>query len=407
MLNKRTIAKLAAITGLVAIIALVFTIKSADLADNAFRKHLKTYGIASSKVPPPEKRIGALRYKAIAFSEEGETSIDVLTITFSPLKWGSVKSIDIDGLFLSGELDINGRLSIKGLPPISGIFNLTNNLETLSISDLNFSILSAHIGGIRGNANIAANREETAFVWTGNIDTRQEQLELIAKFNGQINQNGKWFNDLEIENAKLERGFGKFTRVHGLANWNGDKQRWKELRAELNSGGFIANGTAWKNAAIAIQGSPAGLKSKIEAKSAGIEELELSIDSLYQDKKLSWSADIHSPTATQLINYFSTNNMMPVKTEGFGSLKDKKDINLRLFTKENSLIFNIKNQSQEIDIKGKIERKSINTIDLAYTSKEPLNISVKGNKCTKTKPSKLPVCRFQLTQDDTGYILKE
>lgn len=399
--------KLAAITAIFTAIALTLTFKSADFADNAFRKHLQAYGIAAAKLPAPAKRIGALRYKNIVLSDEGETSIDVLTVTFNPLQWKSVKGIDIDGLFLSGELDINGKLSIKGLPEILQLPSIAGRLEKLSLSDINFSILSAHLGGIRGTANITAHNDEQAFIWTGNVDSQQDQFELIAKFNGQVNKSGRWVNDFEIENAKLERNYGKFTRVYGAATWSGEGQIWQRFETDLNAGGLIANRTAWKNAAITIQSTPKATKSMIAAKSAGIEELELSIDALYKNKALKWNASIHAPTATQLINYFSANNMMPISPETFASIRDEKDVTLRLGTKEKNLVYNIKNESQKIDIKGKIEEKTNNIFQLIFTSEKNFQNGIKGTKCKKAGTTQRQTCTATIAYKDGEYILKD
>lgn len=407
MLSKRAIMRIAAITAIFIAISLTFIFKSTDFADTAFRKNLHAYGIDPTMLPAPEKRIGALRYKDIVLSDEGETSIDALTVTFSPLQWENAQSIDIDGLFLSGELDINGKLSIKGLPTILRLPPITNSLKKLSFSNINFSILSAHLGGIRGTANISAHNNEQTLIWAGNIDSQQDQLELIAKFNGQLNQSGRWVNDFEIENAKLERNYGKFTRAYGTATWSGENTTWQRFEADLNPGGLIANGTAWKNGAITIQSTPTLTKATIAAKSAGIEELELSIDALYKNKSLKWNASVHAPTATQLINYFSANNMMPVNPDLFASIKDEKDVTLRLGTKNSNLVFNIKNTAQRIDIKGKIKKSIRNLFQIILVSKKNFQDGIKGAKCKKTGTEKRQTCTMTLAYRDKEYILKD
>jgi hypothetical protein len=408
MPSKKTIVKFIGLIAILTILAFGLLLKSTDFADSAFRNELAKTGIPIVSIPEPEKRVGALRYKNIIFSEEHETSIDTLTITYTPLNWKQIKTITIDGLFISGELDINNKLTIANTPLFEHIQKLApGNIESLTANDINFSILSAHFGGIRGTANISATKEQNNLTWTGNIDTRQNQLELIAKLSGQLNESGRWFNDFEVENAKLERSFGKFTRAHGTASWTGEGVDRGALKADLNAGAFIAYDTAWKNASITIETTPQLTKYVIAAKSAGVDELELGADALYKNKKLIWNARIHAPTAEQLINYLSANNLLPVKPEALSELNNKEDTLLQLGTKENSLIFNINNNTKDIDIKGKIEKFGISDYRVTYKTASPLSVSLKGNKCTKTKPPKQPICSFLLTRTNGKYEFKD
>ena len=403
MFNKKTISVIAGSILVLAIIGGFLALKSADFVDGKIRKSLTEYNINQQLLPEPEKRFGAIRYKNISLSEEGETAIDTLTLTFSPFNWATIESINIDGLFLSGEIDINGKLSIKGIDKLS--LNPSDKIKTISIKNANFSLLSAHLGGIRGTMNISAAREDNVLVWSGNIDSRQDQFELISKFNGQMNENSSWINDFEIENAKLERSTAKFTRTFGSASWQGDDTGWKKLTAELNAGGFTAKQSAWKNAGITIEANPKGIKYTIGAKSVGLEELELNIEALYTKKSLAWNANIHSPTGGQLLTYLLRNKYMPFDKENFEQIFQTKNTNLIIKSRSNNLIFSINNEEQNTLIKGKIEKINEHTSKITTTASSDYISTEKGVTCVDNEETK-NLCTFEIIQKDGAYTLK-
>jgi hypothetical protein len=354
MINKHIIVKLLGIVVLFAIGTGLLLFKSADFAHNSIQKELLKSGFAMMNFPEPEKRIGALRYKNIAFgTDEHETTIDTLTLTYSPLQWKQLTSIKINGVYLSGEIDMNANLSLHGMPKLSKISShIQNSIKTISIKDLNFSVLSAHFGGIRGIINLSAQRDQNALIWSGNIDSRQDQLEIIAKINAQTNNSGTWVTDFEIENAKLERNFGKLTRLNGIINATGQHNEWKNLKAELTAGGFIAHKTTWQNASLTIEASPNSNQFFIAAKSSGTDGLELNIEGILGLRDIRWKGYIHAETGRQLIDYLNTHKIQPFNQDDLEKILAQKNTNTHIFPKGSSIIFNIKNTPEDINIKG-------------------------------------------------------
>ncbi len=378
--------------------------------DTRLQKSLQIYGFQTENIEKIEKRWGAIRYHNLGFGQNEENSIDRLTVYFdlSGFFQKRLKRLEIDGLYLSGDIDIDNKVSIKGyeiLPDFDAI--KTSGVQNFQIKNINFSFLSAHFGGLRGTANITGQQDNGAQIWTGNIDSRQDQLELIAKFNGQLNESTKWFVDFEIENAKLERGWGKITRAHGNASWSGQSSRWEKLRADINAGGFIVHNTPWENASITIDNTPKTIKTIIAAKSAGLEELELNLDALYHDKALKWNATVHAPTFEQMLSYFTKVKMMPFSEEIFSDWRTEKEVSLLLSNKNKSLIFNVRNPMQEIDIKGKITPESTNLLKVLSVIPVSLTTKIPSAECKTKGVQQQAICSFHVQEIDGSYILAE
>jgi len=212
-----------------------------------------------------DKRYGAMQFKDISFDDEA--LIDMLTIKYSPFGLKQKHDLKLDGIFLSGEIDINGKLLLNSLknPKALNAF-ISRDLDSITINDLNFSLLSADLGGLRGVINITGKQDNDKVTWTGNIDTRQNQLELIATLTGSSDISlTDWILNFNIDNAKLERNYGKFTRVSGTASL----QSAGTINANLKAGGAMIDGLPWQNARITVLGSIKAPTIDIQAMRAG------------------------------------------------------------------------------------------------------------------------------------------
>jgi len=342
--------------------------------------------------------------------QDGENTIDAITLTFTPTTPFSrdIETLEINGVYLSGDINIDGKVSLKGLETLPTLPALSQlNAKQISLKNINLSFLSAHFGGLRGVVNINGNHEDDAIIWNGTIDSRQDQLELVAKLNAQTNDSGRWIADFEIENAKLERSFGKFTRVSGGATYAGSGHKWKSLKGELSAGGFSAYDTMWQNAAITIDATPKLTKTYISAKSSGIEGLELNIDTTLSLKKIDWSARIFAETGQQMIRYFQSHNMLPINEKDLKKMQSLQNVTLHLKPTSKSLIFKVSNDDQEIDIKGKIDNINGNNFTALFTTSEQLSNTISGAKCTINKAKKRQLCRMNIIRKNHKYIQKD
>lgn len=354
MSKKTALISLALIIG-IACAAFFILLKSADFADKAFQETMLQNGFEITNIEKIEKRIGAIRYHNLTFGSEEKTSINTLDIQYKPLLYNNIIKLSASGLFLSGELDINTNLTLKGIKNFDSIFGETKSFpDEISLKDINISLLSAHFGGIRAIANVSGQRENNAIIWTGNIDSRQNQLELIGKINAQSNNSGTWVTDIDIENAKLERNFGKFTRVNGKVQISGKGNTWNSLNAQLNAGAFITHGMSWQNANISIDASEQKSKVLIEAQSSGIKDLELNVESTLKPNQIIWTANIHAQTGKELLDYLNRHKLTPFSNDHIETISELKDLNTTIIPHKNTLIFEIKDETQNIDIKGKI-----------------------------------------------------
>ena len=383
-------------------------IKSPDLIDNHFQSTLKENGFQIKNIEKIEKRFGVIRYHNITLGEEEKSAIELLDIHYKPLLLNKIIALKISGIYLSGDIDINGRATIQGIKNGSISIRALNALPAeISLKNINLSFLSAHFGGIRAKANLTAQREKSSLKWNGNIDSRQDQLEIIAKLSGQMNHTGAWLNDIEIENAKLERNIAKFTRTNGQINLEGNTDQWLRLNANLNAGGFITHNTTWQNANINISATPDEKSLLVTAKSSGIPDLELSIETTLDNNKLeNWNASIYAPSGKALLDYLSSNQIIKLEANQLPIVNQQKDINLDLEKANRSLIFNLKKNQQGTIAKGKFQKSNRNTYIATSTSKNDIFKDVQPVTCSQeTAPSPAYICKANISYNGKTFTL--
>ncbi|MFK7839173.1 MAG: hypothetical protein AB8B83_02485 [Bdellovibrionales bacterium] len=371
------------------------------------RDKLINIGFNEASITNPENKWGGVRFKNLKFGDQQQNSIDQTTFYYNALNIfnKTLEKIELNNVYVSGNINIDGQISINGMPQIPTLNELSpHQFNEISIKNLNVSFLSAHFGGMRGIINLNAINSGDIMTWNGNIDSRQDQIEIIAKINAQTRQNSQWIIDIDIENAKLERNFGKFTRVHGSINAQGNKNQLKTFNTSLNAGAFNTYNTKWQNASITINKKPnKKMKAIIDAKSTGFEGLELNAEAILENTSINWIADIYSDNGETLLNYLFFNNLIPLKKDDLKFIKGYKDINLRLKPEQKRLIFNIKNELQNIDIKGRISKKDNNKHTVLYTHDKRLP----ANPDFCQTHNKNHICEFEMIFKQGRYILKD
>jgi len=409
MISKKTL-KIGLISAtLVTICALFWVFKAPSWLDKHIQKQLINNGFVISNIENTEKRIGAIRYNNIQLDTQEQSSIQQLTIKYDPLNWKNIKSISIDNMFLSGEIDVDKTLQITGIEKIDlPALIKTIPAKSITAKNVNISILSAHLGGIRGTINASATMQNDNQIWTGNITTKQDQFELIAKFNAQYNQSGAWFGELEVENTKLERSDLKLTRVNGMVEFKGINNQWRETNTNLTAGGMFLYNTPWQNTSINVTKTPAITDTIISAKSAGAENLELSVEHKNTSDKTNtpqWNASIHAENGAQLLNYLKNAGLMPLQIRNLKQFSNKTNLKLNIKPQQKSLIFHIKEQNQDIDTKGIIKPKESDTFSIVLAMKNNMLNNIKQAKCRAIEAIDQTICQLNVKHDAGAYNL--
>lgn len=358
-------------------------------ADKALRTQLSSIGLTQVTLPAPEIRFGALRYADIPLDKDEKSFIDTLTITYNPLHLITskhFKQVDIYGLALSGEMNRTGQLTFSGLENLKHLSG-TDAIGTLTLKNATFSILSAHLGGIRLTTDLQTqNKPDGTSSWTGHIQSKQDQLTLIAKLNGKKAAQGKWDSTLEIENGKIERSIGKATRIHGLITMRSDDHAPFYIQGDLRAGGINLHNTPWHNAAITLNGTPNHFKTFTEAKSIGHSGLELSITTLHKDSKSGWNARIHAETLKTLFDYLQAKKRIPApfSRQDLAPLNTQKHVDITIAKANHGFNLNVQNINENIDIKGTIKPQSRDAFSVQLAPPHPLLTALKNINCTET-----------------------
>ncbi len=325
-------------------------------AHKIFAQRFAALGFSESiTLPEPDKRLSAIRYTNIELDASGRSYIDQMTLHYTIpdlLLGGTFTSLDIKDLFLSGDVNANGDITLSGFENPSALLNINqSHIGIITLKDATLSLLSAQLGGIRIAASMQIKNEDGKTTWTGNLESIQDQLELLAKINGQILNDQDWQNDIEIENAKIERDIGKLTRMSGTASFYGTGKEITKITSDLKAGGMQLMQLPWQNVSIAANGTPSRLTMFISGQSVGINDLELGFEGVLKNKALAWNARIFAPSIKTASEYLSLQNIFIIPKNLLDDIETSGDVELVFTQKEDKAALSIKDATENKTLK--------------------------------------------------------
>ena len=355
---RRILFIIIALLVLLSALSLYLFIQAPQKIESSIETAFAGAGFSQISLGQAQKQLGLIAYKDIKLDEDGFSSIKTLTLSYSPFSMffgGALNTIIVKDIELTGELGPNGEITIAGwnqggLSPNSASALKTLNLQ---IENAKISLLSEKWGGISlsGDAQFQPSKNKTPF--QASIKAAQKQLSASAKVEGQINKDGIWNARAELEQGKFEFENFKTSRLAGLLNINGQKLQQPSMIGELQAGGLNIAGLPWKNAAITLEGEINEPKMILAAKSAGFEGLELglTVENLHQPN--AFSGQVHIEQLSTAFDYLESQRIKLPKRGALKNLEEFSNISI-LFQQQNDLIFNIKDKTKIIDIKGKV-----------------------------------------------------
>ena len=394
------------ITGLIILLgtaaSLYLFVKAPENVENNIRSAFASAGFADVSFGASEKKLGAITYTNLKLDADAFSSIDTLIIRYSPfslLFGGMLESITLKNVELTGELAANNEITLAGWDKNRLKLNGNTLPKTLSlqIENAQLSLLSEKWGGISlsGDFQFQPGKNKTPF--QASIKAAQKQLSASAKMEGQINKDGIWNARTELEQGKFEFENFKTSRLAGLMDINGRGLQTPDIIGELQAGGLNIAGLPWKNGAITLEGKMSEPRMILAAKSAGFEGMELGLNVENLRHPDAMSGQIHIDQLSTAFDYLESQDIQLPKRTTLKNLNEFSDINIK-FQQQGDLIFNIKNELKNIDIKGKIIKADGNSYQTEFLS-TPMtlqgllgkknaqgSIILKGNISYKNKP---------------------
>ena len=329
--------------------------------ETRLRQTMNEAGFENYTLPPAEKKLGQTVYQNIALDPDGFSTLENLTITYNPLKLallGKINSLRLSGLDLTGELDPQGKITIAGWndvqSPLPQILKLKNTL--IEIENARLSVLSQKWGGTSLSLDMQARPQRQHVNLQGRITATQRTLSATASLEGQISNKGFWDLRMELEQGKVTLPNLRASRLAGLINLSSQNMLPIRILGELEAGGLNVAELPWQKGALTLEGTVHEPQMILAAKSAGIEGLELALDIPNMRAPSLFSCTLHTDKLANLFDYLKEQKKLPVPRDTLTFLEQLNNIDI-IFANQKNLIFNIKNEEQNIDIKGNITIK--------------------------------------------------
>ncbi|MCC6597332.1 MAG: hypothetical protein IT559_00895 [Alphaproteobacteria bacterium] len=273
---------------------------------------LKNLGFDGVILPAPEQTWTGLTYHSIRLDPDGFSTIEKVHISHG-LR-GTIKSMEIEGLSLTGELLSGLQVNIAGWrkPDPAFLEKLTLPAQIrITFKDAEIALLSHEVGGISLSFDLQIRPGDDGHEFEARLDGAQKQLTYDASVTGVVTPEGIWQAGAEIGQAKFDLGPLKATRISGLINVTGDRFEESEIIGNLQAGGLSLLGLPWQNSAITLDGSFSQPRMITGAKSAGVEGLELGLSFENLRNLSSYNGSLHSDTPGVLLDYLQSNDMLP------------------------------------------------------------------------------------------------
>ncbi|MCB1720417.1 MAG: YdbH domain-containing protein [Rhodospirillales bacterium] len=315
-------------------------------------------GFENATLPPAQKKLGQTLYQNIALDPDGFSTLKTLTINYNPLKFallGKIESLRLSSLDLTGELDPQGQITIAGWNDVQSSLSQTLKLKNtlIEIENARLSVLSQKWGGTSLNLDMQARPQGQHVNLQGKITATQRKLSATANLEGQITNEDFWDLRMELEQGKFTLPNLQASRLAGLINLSSQNMLPIRILGELEAGGLKIAELPWQKGALTLEGTVHEPQMILAAKSTGIEGLELAFDIPNIRTPSLFSGTLHTDKLANLFDYLEEQNKLPVPRDTLTFLDQLNNIDI-IFANQKNLIFNIKNEEQEIDIKGNL-----------------------------------------------------
>ncbi len=278
-------------------------------AEEKARASLEILGLDTSFLPAPESKWARIIYKNITLDKDDVSAIGSVDISYNPFSILISRRIDtlaFSGLSVIGEWNRETGLSFSG-------WKMPSNFQVMSaipahrirFEKARISMLTPEFGGLSLDFDFEGSFNGKKLEFQSNLKSTQRFISFAANASGVIAH--------DYSNIELEIDEGKFdvldadiraSRGHGWLNYARDKSGAARIMAELRAGGLTVLDMPWQNAAATLELKDDNLKIFSDAKSVGVEGIELGLN-LQKDagKKSMIYGSIHTDNGEAFAGY--------------------------------------------------------------------------------------------------------
>lgn len=330
---KKKITFSLAAAGAVGIAGFVFASwQLQPMADQKIREALNALGFDTSRLYEPYLSWQKLSYENVAFDKDSISTIKKIDVSYSPvslLLFGKLDSITFEEAAITG--DWLSGLTFSGWKMPSDLSILAKlPVKRLSLEKANFSFLTEKYGGISVIIDMEGEIKNGSLDIESHISSSQKFISFVASATGVI---GHGYSNIEaqIEEGKFEipGGLLKASRGNGSLTFTKDKGESQKILSELQAGGLTVLGMPWQNASISIESSSEASNIVAEAKSIGIEGIELSLNFQKEaEKPVTATGSITAEKGGDLAAYLNEQKTLAIPSNDMSTIQNAENVTI-------------------------------------------------------------------------------
>jgi hypothetical protein len=269
-------------------------------------------------------------YADVSLDENAFSHIERIDVVHD--KKAQVRSITLEGLQLTGEIDQNGTINIAGLEDKAQIIAfLLSGAEHISIQNATLSILTKTLGGLSFHANLIAQKQDNGAAVQGTIESRQKNLKFISQIEGVISPSGAWQINSAAEQITFDTPLIRFARGNGQFSikHTGEINHSPQIAGTFGMGGISLYSFPWQNMAGTLKGTidEPIINAHMAALGHDGIEADITLDTTGNDMTI--GGDIRAHKMSTVIDYITRHNG-PLSGNTAALLNNKNETNIEL-----------------------------------------------------------------------------
>jgi hypothetical protein len=296
---------------------------------------LQMIGLETQYLPAPKTGWGSITYSDAPLDKDGISTVKNITIQYSPFNILLSKQLS---LVAFKDLNLFGNWTPGNVPPLdfSG-WSLPHSpqkfanipAQHIRFTDTQLSVLTPGLGGLSLAFDFEGSMHNERLEFQSHLKSAQKYISFSAGANGVI-ANDFANVDLDLDQGKFEvpEADIKVSRVYGWVNYTKDKSQNKVM-SELNAGGMTLLGLPWQGATAAIELNGTGFTISGDAKSTGVDGIELSMNLQKEGvSPLVISGSLHAEKGQLLADYLKEEKIFTLPASEIKTINAAQDLKI-------------------------------------------------------------------------------
>jgi hypothetical protein len=334
-LRKTILINIVFVLVLSALIFGIMLFQAPGAAEKKARETLSLLELETSLLPRPQHSWGRIAYNNVSLDKDEISTIKKYEVTYSPfsiLISGKLKSVTFENMNLIGEWDpfAPANVDFSGWKSLNQRALALLPTEKISFQKAKLSVLTPSLGGLSLDFDLEGSYDKNKLEFQSHLSSAQKYISFTGSARGVVTTD--YTNiDVELDEGKFEvpETNIRLIRMHGWFNYTRDRSGAEKTMAELRAGGLTVLGMPWQNASATVELKDGGTKIFSEAKSVGVEEIELGLNLVQNPGKLvSINGDVHAPSGALLADYIANQTDFPLPAADMTIIKHANELKI-------------------------------------------------------------------------------